>query len=108
MRAECPQVMTVNVPVDSATMCDFVDHLWLFDRAVVTAEDMSRARMYREQAARQEVQEHAQSLKEFLDGLNLEIDIRAADSDDLPRLAQLSPRTNQFNTHLVRCQVQDM
>lgn len=108
MRAECPQVMTVNVPADSATMCDFVDHLWLFDRAVVTAEDMSRARMYREQAARQAVQERAQSLKEFLDGLNLEIDIRAADSDDLARLAQLSQRTNQFNTSLVRCQVQDM
>src|SRR3546814_5370009 len=38
----------------------------------------------------------------------LEIDIRAADSDDLARLAQLSQRTNQFNTSLVRCQVQDM
>jgi FkbH-like protein len=108
MRAECPQVMTVNVPADTATMRDFAGHLWLFDRAVVTAEDKSRTRMYREQAARLAVRESTQSLKEFLDGLNLEVDIRVADADDLTRLAQLSQRTNQFNTSLVRCQVQDM
>jgi len=108
MRAECPQVMTIKVPADDVAMRDFVDHLWLFDRVVVTAEDMHRARMYQQQAARVALLESTPSLQEFLDSLELEVEISAAHTDDLERLAQLSQRTNQFNSSLVRCQAQDL
>ncbi|PKM08450.1 MAG: hypothetical protein CVV14_04125 [Gammaproteobacteria bacterium HGW-Gammaproteobacteria-4] len=108
MRAACPQVMSIQVPTDDKAMQDFVDHLWLFDRTASTAEDLNRARMYQDQAARFALRKSTQSLKEFLDGLELDVAIAPARPDDLERLAQLCQRTNQFNTSLVRYQAHEL
>ncbi len=108
MRAACPQVMSVQVPTDDTAMQDFVDHLWLFDRTETTAEDLNRARMYQDQAARFALRKSTQSLKEFLDGLELDVAIAPARADDLERLVQLCQRTNQFNTSLVRYQAHEL
>lgn len=108
MRAACPQVTSIQVPTDDAAMQDFVDHLWLFDQTATTAEDLNRARMYQDQAARFALRKSAPSLKEFLDGLELDVEIAPARPDDLERLAQLCQRTNQFNTSLVRYQAHEL
>lgn len=103
MRARCPAVTTVRVPTDAARLAAFTDHLWLLDRAQVTAEDRSRATMYRDDASRAELRRGTGSLQAFLDGLELDVEITPPAPTDLPRLAQLSQRTNQFNASLIRC-----
>lgn len=103
MRACCPSVATVRVPDDTAGLADFVEHLWLFDQPGVTAEDRGRTRMYADNRARNQLRHSADSLQAFLDKLELVVEITPPSAKDMPRLAQLTMRTNQFNASLIRC-----
>jgi FkbH-like protein len=103
MRACCPAVTTVRVPTDPVQLASFADHLWLLDQPKVTAEDRNRTKMYRENASRAELRRGTDSLQSFLDGLELVVEIAPVSPAEVPRIAQLSQRTNQFNTSLIRC-----
>ena len=102
MRSGSPSTLTVRVPGDPGRLQDFVEHLWLFDRHIVTDEDRKRTDLYRQNAARAELRRDAGSLQSFLDGLELVVDIDPPQAADVPRLAQLTQRTNQFNASLLR------
>lgn len=104
MRAHSPSTLTVRVPEDPSVLEAFVDHLWLLDQPRVTDEDRKRAGMYRDNAARNAMLREATSLQAFIDGLELVVDIDPPTAADVPRLAQLSQRTNQFNASLLRLQ----
>ena len=102
MRAECPTVLTVRVPVEPDQLESFSEHLWLFDQPRVTAEDQGRAGKYRDNASRAELRRSTESLQAFLDGLGLVVDMEDPASEEIPRLSQLTQRTNQFNASLLR------
>lgn len=108
MRALAPAVATVRTPTDAAELARFVDHLWLLDVVPGTAEDARRAEMYREAAARDEARSEVSSLAEFIASLDLKIEIEPATQETLPRLAQLTQRTNQFNVSLLRLNETDL
>jgi len=101
MRAELPQVVTLQLPADDE-IDSFLTHLWTFDKVTVTDEDARRTAMYRENTARQEVEESATDIAAFIDSLGVVIDIAAPEESEWPRLAQLTQRTNQFNFTTVR------
>lgn len=104
MRARSPEVQTVRVPTDPVQLATFADHLWLFDQPQKnTAEDRNRSRMYHENISRAELRCNTDSLQSFLDGLELVVEIVPVSSPEVPRLAQLTQRTNQFNASLIRC-----
>ncbi|WP_018887697.1 HAD-IIIC family phosphatase [Paenibacillus massiliensis] len=69
-----------------------------------TAEDSSRTRMYQqEQDRRQFREEYApDSLEEYLRSLQLRASFIEADTMTIPRIAQLTQKTNQFNLAAVR------
>ncbi|MEM8785955.1 MAG: HAD-IIIC family phosphatase, partial [Pseudomonadota bacterium] len=103
MRSMHPSVQSVRVPAEADALSGFVEHLWLFDTPKLTETDRGRTRLYREEKARKAQAQAAPSLGAFLASLDLTIDIRPAARSDIPRLAQLTQRTNQFNTTLLRC-----
>lgn len=103
MRASCPAVATVCVPTDTEQLAAFVEHLWLFDSPGATAEDRSRTRMYVDNLDRAKLRRGSDSLQSFLDRLELAVDIVPPSPTEVPRLAQLTQRTNQFNASLLRC-----
>jgi FkbH-like protein len=96
MRAELPQVITLQLPPEPE-IAHFLRHLWVFDTLVTTAEDANRTRMYRENAARRNMESSMTHLGEFLAALDLRIDIAVPSEDEWSRVAQLTQRTNQFN-----------
>ena len=103
MRARRPEVSTVRAPLAGETdAVGFFDHLWLFDHGPATDEDKNRTRMYQQAAARDAERRKVGSLAAFIESLELEIDIAEATPANLPRLAQLTQRTNQFNASLLR------
>jgi FkbH-like protein len=101
MQAEMPQVVTLQIPTDDEIE-SFLSHLWTFDRLAVTDEDARRTRLYRENAARQELEESTTDIVEFIASLDLVIDIAPPEENEWPRAAQLTQRTNQFNFTTVR------
>ncbi len=96
VRAELPSVITLQLPPD-AEVESFLKNLWVFDKLVSTAEDRERTRMYRENAARQALESTATDIADFLESLNIKIEINPPDEAEWPRVAQLTQRTNQFN-----------
>lgn len=68
-----------------------------FERVGLTAEDRDRANMYEQQRARTEAQASASSLDDYLASLKTSVSIVPVPEQGVPRIAQLTQKTNQFN-----------
>lgn len=102
VRAHCPEVLTLQLPRDPKEIPSYLEHVWAFDGAESTAEDQSRTRLYQDEGRREKLRAEAPSLKDFIAGLGLDIGISAPTEAQLPRVAQLTQRTNQFNFTTIR------
>lgn len=98
----CPSVTVVAVPEEEATLPAFINHLWALDAASTSALDATRTELMRQQAVRHREAEAAGSFREFIEGLQLKLEFRSAAAEDIPRMAQLTQRTNQFNATGIR------
>ena len=98
---QLPDVLTIQVPGDAETIPHFLEHLWIFDRGPVTAEDRNRASLYQAERKRTELS-RSLTPEQFLATLRIEIEVSPAKTADLPRVAQLTARTTQFNLTGVR------
>jgi FkbH-like protein len=101
VRAALPEVLTLQLPADDE-IPDFLRHVWAFDRLKVTDEDRKRTQMYQQNVERNRFEQEAGGIADFLAGLEIKIDIDSPADDELPRVAQLTQRTNQFNFTTVR------
>ena len=101
VRAQLPQVLTLLLPPEDKIE-SFLSHLWVFDKAAVTDEDVRRTSLYREEAARKEHEKAASNVVDFVASLKVVVDIASPEEADWPRLAQLTQRTNQFNFTTMR------
>jgi FkbH-like protein len=102
MEAELPQVVTLQLPPDNNEIESFLSRLWMFDKINVTDEDARRTSMYRENAARQQLEERTTDIAKFMASLEVVVDIAQPADNEWPRVAQLTHRTNQFNFTTVR------
>jgi amino acid adenylation domain-containing protein/FkbH-like protein len=100
--ANAPGVLALTLPENADEFPAFLEHLWPLDTLPATAEDAARAEFYRRESERRDLRAAAPSFADFLRGLDLRIDIAETTSDDLPRVAQLTKRTNQFNANPLR------
>jgi FkbH-like protein len=100
--AGCPGTLALRIPADAESVVPFLRHCWPLDIAEVTADDRERAERYRADRRRDAARAEAPSLDSFLATLDLTVDVRPLDQDDLARAAQLTRRTNQFNLTTVR------
>ena len=101
LQAHCPEVLTLLLPTDPERIPAFLRHVWAFDRPRVTPEDRERASAYAQEVERGSLRNTA-SLEEFLAALNLEIRIAPLTPGQLPRVSQLTHRTNQMNFTSIR------
>ncbi len=102
VQAHCPDVLALALPPRAQDIPVFLEHVWAFDHARVTEEDRRRAAMYAQQAERARLERQSASFDEFLASLKLEVRIAPATLDQLPRVAQLTQRTNQMNATTLR------
>jgi FkbH-like protein len=97
-----PEVLALSLPEETGDIPEFLKHVWAFDRARVTDEDRRRPEMYAQRAERARAAATAASLEEFVASLQLQIRIAPMEPSQLPRVSQLTQRTNQMNATLVR------
>lgn len=102
VRANCPEVLAIQLPQDSNQIPLFLEHFWALDVLKVTAEDRARTEMYRQNIERESFQQESLTFDEFIAGLKLVIDIDWLTDSQLARAAQLTQRTNQFNATTIR------
>ena len=92
-----PEVLTLHLPVDISQIPYFLQHSWAFDRLQVTEEDRKRSQMYMSEQKRKSVQKYAQTLPDYLKGLELKMSMNKVKQSQIARISQLTNRTNQFN-----------
>ena len=102
VRSHCPNVLVLQVPDTEPRIIDFAHHVWAFDRVGPTAEARRRTAQYRENRARTQALGHASNLGEFLEALELKVDVAPVEPSQLARVAELVQRTNQFNLTGIR------
>jgi FkbH-like protein len=102
VKANCLEVLTLQLPQEEESIPAFLKNIWAFDHLKVTEEDKKRTKMYQENIQREKYLSNSLTLKEFLDGLNLQIKISQPGSEHIERVSQLTFRTNQFNFTTIR------
>jgi FkbH-like protein len=101
MREARPEVTCIQVPEDPAEIVATMRALTLFDQLEVTDEDRKRADMMRAERDRETLGAQI-SHTDFLDALDLKVDLFRAKPEDLGRITQLINKTNQFNLTTIR------
>ncbi len=102
VRINCPGVLTLQLPQHAESIPAFLNHVWAFDHRASTGEDRERTKMYLESTRRERYREQTFSLKDFIKGLELRVEIAEATEEQLRRVSQLTLRTNQFNFTTIR------
>lgn len=74
---------------------DLVDNY--FRAYELTSEDLAKTEQYKANARRVAAQHQYANLSDFIRSLDIEIDIMGADRFNIPRIAQMTQKTNQFN-----------
>jgi FkbH-like protein len=103
-----PEVLTITLPHDAETLPHFLAHIWAFDHGVLTESDRLRAESYEQAQGFSRALEGSASLQQFLADLYLRVTIAPLDPSRVSRAAQLTQRTNQFNTTTIRHRESDL
>lgn len=102
IRSQLPEVKVIELPKNPAKYTDTLRNCPYFERLFLSKEDQDRGRHYTEQRLRMELNKNADSLEDFFWSLSMKAEIFLVDKETLPRAAQLTQKTNQFNMTTVR------
>lgn len=108
MKTNIPEVVTVDLPNDPTYYSHTLLQMNDFDVLNITDEDAKRGKMYLEEKNRQELQKTTSNLDEFLKNLDIKIKIKKSNDFTIPRISQLTMKTNQFNLTTHRYQEEDI
>ncbi len=102
VRAKLPSVAVPEMPEDVADYIPTLEGSGLFEAIGYSDEDARRTQMYREETQRATAQIRFKSIDDYLSSLDMQIDCGPFRPAELPRVAQLIQRSNQFNLRTQR------
>jgi len=108
MRLNLPQVLTVEMPQDASEYAQILMNMNDFHVLKITDEDTSRGKMYLQDKQRKEFERTTTNLVDFLKQLDIKLKIKKANDFTIPRISQLTLKTNQFNLTTRRYQEEDI
>ena len=97
VRRHIPECEVVCLPEKVYLLPDVLHALNGVENIRVTEEDRKKGEMYRSQAARKEFEKSFTNIDEYLASLEMCIDIEPACDFTVPRISQLTQKTNQMN-----------
>ena len=112
--AERELTRTANLGVEAPPMDKVENYIRLLDKAayfeasLLSDDDMRRAEMYSEEQQRQQLRQSMLDYDAYLDNLEMQALIRPFEASCIPRIAQLTNKSNQFNLTTLRCTESDI
>lgn len=103
-----PEVTTILLPKDTTKYTRLLYEDGLFDSLTYSAEDKKRTGLYRAERMRQTTSSTYETLEEFYESLHMVVSIGKVNGFVLPRISQLTQRTNQFNLTTRRYSIEDI
>ena len=94
-----PQVAVPDWPDDVSGLPGLAEQLAerYFPAVALVGEDLVKTEQYQAQSARRAARENAESVEDYLHSLAMTCRVHEPSSAHLPRFAQLTQKTNQFN-----------
>lgn len=102
VRQHVPGICVPELPSDPAEYVPYLRGLNLFETASYTEEDAQRTRQYQEEAQRSQFLTTFTDEDSYLASLEMLCRVERFNEFSLPRVAQLTQRSNQFNLRTVR------
>ena len=108
VRLELPDVIVPELTEDPAEYLDYLLSLNLFETVSFSENDKDRTKQYQAEAERVSSVAKFANIDEYLASLEMMSDVKEVDSFSLPRVAQLTQRSNQFNLRTQRYTDEDL
>ena len=102
VRENIPDISVPELPEDPSEYLEYLYSLNLFETASYSEGDKDRTKQYQVEAQRVSFQKSFSNEEDYLKSLNMVSEIKDFDKFNIPRVAQLSQRSNQFNLRTVR------
>ncbi len=97
VRQFAPEVTCIALDPDPSVYIRQLQESRLFERTMITGEDVRRTEQYREEATRRSLLSTSVDMDSYLQSLEMVGTFREFNPIDLPRIAQLINKSNQFN-----------
>lgn len=108
VRRELPEVAVVDIDEEPALHGERLLRDGWFTVRELTGEDLKRPERYREELVRRDFLNDFESLEDYLRELGVTVRLAAVEERDIPRISQITLRTNQFNMTGRRLQPEDV
>jgi FkbH-like protein len=102
VRENIPQICIPELPEDPADYLEYLYTLNLFETITFSNEDKERTKLYQDEARRTKIQKSFTNENDFLISLGMYSKVESFNKFNIPRVAQLSQRSNQFNLRTIR------
>ena len=100
--------MTIELPDDPSKFSSILKELNDFNVLQKTDEDTKRGQMYTEQRKRKQLEKSVSNLDDFLKELDIKVKMKKSNEFLIPRISQLTLKTNQFNLTTRRYQEEEI
>ena len=102
VRNRLPMVCVIELSPDPAEYIANIESCGYFETISISAEDLSRAKMYSENSIRQELRQQITNIDDYLRDLQMECIVGHINPFHVTRMAQLMHKSNQFNLTGIR------
>lgn len=99
MKQQCPEVLVLDFPEDELTLDKTAEKFYkaAFRQLRTTSEDTDKTKMYQEETKRKKEKSESLNLDDYLNKLEICVDIHRMRPEEAERVTQLCNKTNQFN-----------
>jgi FkbH-like protein len=108
IKQELPQVITIQLPSKPLAVATLLRGLDLFETIQITKEDLDKVYIYQAQGARERLKKQLVNLEEYYESLQMIVKPIEVNGFLIPRAAQLTQKTNQFNLTTIRYTEEDI
>ena len=98
IKEQVPEITTIQVPKKTHLYPTVIRKAFsLFFKNNITEEDRKKTEQYANQLKRKDAEKKASSFEDYLRNLEMSLTIYVNDKSIVPRMAQMTQKTNQFN-----------
>jgi FkbH-like protein len=108
VKRELPEITVPELPVDPSEYLYYLTSLNLFETSSYNLEDSYRNQQYQEEAKRAIVKQSFTSDHDYLASLEMQSSVNSFNKFNIPRVSQLTQRSNQFNVRTIRYSEDDI
>ena len=96
------EIIVPELPNDPALYKDYLIKENLFEITNYSKFDNERTKRYQQETERKTLKHSSFNINDYLKSLNMRAAFQMASNEIIPRLSQLTQRTNQFNARVIR------